>query len=215
MANRFLQDLKLAFPDFVPAVAVDVGANSGKSTRDIRDAFALVKILAFEPILKSFNLLQEASSQLEPVVPLKFALSDHKGYGTMLSNGASNGNSFVLPGSKPKTQEDVNVVRGDDFLAAQGVDVVDFIRINTSGSELSVLAGLAGLLRTGNIKSIQVTCAFSGASNIHAPFEKVLGFLAPFGYDLFALNSVGRRSVADRRPVVAGDAAFVHAGLAS
>lgn len=213
MANRFLQELKTIFPNLAPTVAIDVGANTGKSTRDIRDAFPAVKIYAFEPILKSFGLLQEESSDLEPIVPLKFALSDHKGYAVMTSNGSSNNNHLLPPGAKVKVQEDVNVIRGDDYFEEEGVTKIDFLRINTAGSELSALSGFAGLLRTGAIHALQVTCTFSSDGGSNSSFEKVSAFLAPFGYDLFSLNSVNRRAIGDRRPVVVGDAAFVHSAL--
>lgn len=214
MANRFLQELKTVFPDLNATLAVDVGANTGKSTRDIHEAFPEAKIYAFEPVLKSFNALKDETGALGRVVPLKFALSNHKGYALMTSNGTSNNNYLLEPGIKVKTQEDVNVIRGDEFFAEEGIEKIDFLRINTSGSEIAALSGFAGLLRVRAIHAIQVTCNFSQGAGSNSSFEKVASFLSPFGYDLFSLNAIGRKSVGDRLPTVVGDAAFVCASPA-
>lgn len=214
MANRFLQDLKTAFPDLLPSVAVDVGANTGRSTRDIREAFPKARIYAFEPILRSFETFrEEAGQELEPLELVKMALSNQKGYAVMTSNGTSNNNHLLPRGGKAKSQEDVNVVRGDEFFEEAGVRTIDFLRVNTAGSELGVLAGLSGFLRTGSIHAIQVTCTFSQGAGSNSPFEKIASFLSPFGYDLFGINSIFRKVVADRQPTVIGDAAFVHGAL--
>jgi hypothetical protein len=72
------------------------------------------------------------------------------------------------------------VMRGDEFLAREGIDEVDFLKIDVEGAEHLVLRGLDGLLRQGRVRFVQFEY---GRVNI------LTRFLLKDFYELFARHN--------------------------
>ena len=94
--SKGFRELSKLFPDFSPVVAVDVGANVGRTTLEIADAARYARVFAFEPIQKSFDQLSEATSGRSNIVAERLALGSTDINLYMTSRGTSNGNQIVI-----------------------------------------------------------------------------------------------------------------------
>lgn len=131
------------------AVCVDVGANLGYFTvLAAAQAGSGGRVHAFEPDPDNFALLA-ANVALNGLVdrctlsPL--ALSDHAGEGFLYRSGDNLGDHQVYPGDGERPALPIRFARGEAVLG-NAVDAIDFLKVDTQGSEAAVLAGLLPLL---------------------------------------------------------------------
>jgi FkbM family methyltransferase len=96
-------------------------------------------------------------------------------------------------------------ITADDFCAAQGIDRLDFVKIDVDGNEHSVLQGFRlGLERFRPTILIEFAPYHYDGGN-EAEFDKLVSFLADLGYNFTDANSgrpIPRDPVALRRLVV-------------
>lgn len=129
-------------------VVFDCGANLGVFS--LLAAYRGAEVFAFEPIPQARTILGQTLA-LNPdlqervhVVP--YALGDEEKYAefTVLADTLV-GSSMVLPQSGRKIRVPVTTV--DAFVAAEGLDTVDFVKADIEGAERQMLAGAADTLR--------------------------------------------------------------------
>lgn len=132
------------------AVALDIGANIGNHTL-VMSRHAR-QVLAFEPQPEVFQILSRniEANGITNVRAHPVGLSDCNDSLVLYTNleGNSGGSTFNpkrRPGHHLKVRSEVRI--GDEFLASQGVDRVDLIKIDVEGYELEVLKGLAKTIR--------------------------------------------------------------------
>jgi FkbM family methyltransferase len=124
---------------------VDVGAHIGYYSRLLSEMVGSQgQVLAFEPDPENFATL---TSNLSPprysnVQAFNCALSDRDGV-LPLHRSLGNSNHSLLAGyTESQETVEVETVTLDAFLAARGIDRVDFIKIDVEGAEPLVLAGM-------------------------------------------------------------------------
>jgi FkbM family methyltransferase len=132
------------------AVFFDVGANIGEWTlRCARDAVGQWRIFAFEPSARTFRELSSAihSSASATIEPINCALGETDGEAPLFvahelaetsSMHRREGPHAFLPAEPSET---IRVCRGDLFCDQHQVDGIDFVKIDTEGSEMAVLRG--------------------------------------------------------------------------
>jgi FkbM family methyltransferase len=142
-------------------VILDVGANIGDYTALLRDQFPGALIHAFEPNPECFAQLKLRQSELTVCRPFGFSHSRGEV-------------DLYLPCSEPTSQhaslyqDVIEVLHGqsahairarmetlDDYLVEQKLARVDFLKIDTEGSELAVLKGARRALAERRIGIIQ------------------------------------------------------------
>jgi len=156
MANllpRFIQGAKPIF--------FDVGANRGEYSSMLANRFPQAKIFAFEPHPKNFEFLAQAKTQ--NFSPHALALSNTAGqfnlYDYEDSDWSFDASLYqdvigeIL--HKNSVSYTVQVDTLDSFTQSLGIDFIDFLKIDTEGSELAVLRGAINLLEKGQIGVIQ------------------------------------------------------------
>lgn len=139
----------------------DVGANEGQTLVRAREHFEACEILAFEPHPITFAALAENTKDIPRVRLHNVALGSEVGEKIMFEFGHStissllpDGQYIVMTNRQPSSQINVDCTTVGDFCAAQAIDKIDVLKIDTEGSELEVLKGAVPLLKNGSIKFI-------------------------------------------------------------
>ena len=131
------------------AVYLDVGANNGfYYAIRIARAFPHCRVFAFEPDPKILHHLEKnvRANGVSQVTVIRRGLLDLKGAVKMTESfGASN---FILDGTTAKsTAIEISVERLDDFVAEEGLERVDLVKVDIEGSETRFLRGALDTLR--------------------------------------------------------------------
>lgn len=172
-------------------VLFDVGAYSGGWSVPLYIGLqGNCRIYQFEPNPQlAVTLLGQQRPGLK-VIP--FALGDRPGEAVLYApEGRSAASSLTMRHDSEfamlKYQEfPVLVTTLDAFLELEGIDVVDFMKIDTEGNELAVLKGGMGALSSRKIKTIQFEFG-SGQINSRTFFYDFWKVLSGCGYRLWRL----------------------------
>lgn len=152
-------------------VIFDVGANQGEfclhAIQQIGKAFPCWELHAFEPSLKNFEGLNIAVQHAN-VKTYQLGLSDIKGVSaffeydihTLSSLYNTSGLYGGLDGGRIT---EVVLETLDDFIEANGIDFIHYLKMDVEGHELAVLNGAANALKKNRIGIIQFEF---GAANI-------------------------------------------------
>jgi len=134
----------------------DVGANNGSSSIHVAESDPDTIVYAFEPTPEMISIIEEKSKNFNNYFLIRKAVSNFEGKSIFKVAGQSDwGCSSLLEFSdKSKThwvgREDfkvtheieVDVIRLDSFIKEKNISCIDFLHIDTQGSDLNVLIGL-------------------------------------------------------------------------
>lgn len=208
MRNNIIEALRRK-KDFAPRVVFDIGGNVGQSAVEFAGAWPQARIYSFEPIPRTFALLQEATTEFPNVVTSRIAFGARSGVATMLARDTSPVNRIISrPTEEPTIEAQVSTI--DAFCASENIPALEFVKIDTEGHDLKVLVGGANMLREQRIEFVQVECALSPDNRQHVSLDAFSGFLFPLGYRLFGLFDLEHRLGKTRlRGAGFGNAVFV------
>ena len=176
-------------------IIFDIGANRGRTVAEAHSSFPGAKIYAFEPVSATYELLVDSVRKNENVETFKIALSDSPGSAEMravpggLYNKILNENDI-----RPETIERVPVITGDDFCMDQKIEKIDFLKIDTEGNDLKVLAGFREMISQRRIRFIQVETGISHDNKLHVNLVDLMRFFAEYSYGLVGLYDPVRRN---------------------
>ena len=71
--------------------------------------------------------------------------------------------------------------------AEYAIDRIDYLKIDTEGSDLAVLRGAEPLLAQDRVALVEAEVGMSPDNTHHVPIAEVVGFLEPRGYRLFGI----------------------------
>lgn len=187
-----LRDIRLLTKRSQLAVILDVGANVGQSSLRFARAFPDARIYAFEPSERTFAALRRTVHKHSHVRCVRLALGAQAPLAAGMDD-VGEGGSFP-PQSTTVTA----------FCAEEGIGQVDLLKVDTQGSERSVLAGAESLLTQQSIVFVQVQVQFmtedeAGGTTLQAYRQ----YMLQRGYTLFGLyeQTVDERS---GRPCLTG-----------
>lgn len=143
-------------------IVFDVGANVGQFAQSVHGAFrGNLKLWSFEPCHASFVELQRNLGGHAGVTLVNAAMGSTEGHVEMHSPATGSKLASIysrLPfseaGGELSTEKAVCQTI-DSFVAANGVDCIDFLKIDVEGHELEVLRGARKLLESDAINFIQ------------------------------------------------------------
>lgn len=147
-----------------PTVIFDVGANTGVYSSALIDVFgSTATIWAFEPSPSTFVILDSNLGGVGNVRLRNLGLSDREGRATLHSPGVGSKLGSVYDTSDRLTrvglamtlEEEVTLTTVDSFCAQEGIDRIDFVKLDVEGHELRVLEGAQRSLGAGRIDAIQ------------------------------------------------------------
>lgn len=175
-----------------PLTVFDVGANVGDWTYDCAAALGPgARVFAFEPVRPTFEAFAARLRDRPPgpaVVPVQAALSDRDGEASIFVNPAAGGELNSLharhtdgDGIRFDRGDVVRLARGDTYCAAQGIDRIDFLKIDTEGHEVSVLNGFRETLAAGRAQVIQFEYGGTWLDS-RSQLADAFDLLAPLGY---------------------------------
>jgi FkbM family methyltransferase len=156
--------LERAASVFGPApVLFDVGANQGAFTRLFARRFPNARIWCFEPAAATRKLLVANLADLPTAKVMPFGLSAQPGLAQLYSDAEGSGLASVyprqlddLPGQAPlKAAETIELRTLDEVCAAEGIDRIDYLKLDIEGHELEALRGAARLMGDRRIRCIQ------------------------------------------------------------
>jgi FkbM family methyltransferase len=136
---------------------LDVGANVGNWSLMAAELLPQATIYALEVVPNTAATLRERVGAHDRIRPFSLGLAAETGTLSLQYNEvASTHTTFTdYPHSWAGDRIDCPVMQGDEFLIRQGIDQVDFLKIDVEGAEHLVLQGLEDSLRKGRIRFIQ------------------------------------------------------------
>jgi FkbM family methyltransferase len=188
-AQRQRADIEAFMPGTEVRTIFDIGANTGATVARYREAFPDAEIWAFEPVNATYQALVDTTSQLDGIHTFNVALGARNGQGSITAVGTSLQNMLVDTDS-PGPVQPVDIVAGDSFCQAHGVDRIDLLKIDTEGSDLDVLTGFHTMLGTGCIDLVYVEAGMHARNTKHVPLERFKGYLEPIGFAVFRLYNL-------------------------
>ncbi len=129
---------------------IDVGAHYGFFPVLVGRQNPHCRILAFEPVPENFEILKRniELNGISKAHLFRSAVSNREGYAAFQVSAASDNSGFIANPAAPVLKSiDVNAVRLDHFIH-HIPNRPTLVKIDTEGSEIQVLEGMQGLIRT-------------------------------------------------------------------
>lgn len=179
-------------------VFLDIGANIGYYT--VLAAMMVGPaglVVAYEPDEDNFSLMQANLSlnKLNNVRPFLAAVSDHDGRGFIYRSEDNSGDHHLYDNGEGRARMPVNVVHGGHHVRAL-TRRVDFIKIDTQGSETGILRGLSPLI-LDNRKHLTMIVELwpYGLRKAGSSGHAMLDILSAFDMSLFLIDHLGHRVI--------------------
>ena len=150
-----------------PSLVVDVGANRGQFSLDVRRALPDARVVAFEPLTPEADLYEQVFASTPTHVLHRVALSSAPGSTTFHVSAARDSSSLlpigdrqsaVFPGTEEVATQIVEVRTLDDFADELASDGPALLKIDVQGAELEVVRGADATL--GSFRWIYLEMSF-------------------------------------------------------
>ena len=193
-----IRDIITLLPTLKVRTVFDIGANVGLTAKEMALGFPKATIHAFEPVGGTYEMLEDAVREQPRIKCAQMAFGDMRSVVRMEAKAG-----WVKSKISDVGSVEVEVHRGDEFCASQGIERINFLKIDTEGYDLKVCQGFESMLKAGSIDLLQVECGLNSTNKLHVPFQAFRDYLDPLGYMLFKLYDQAGW------PVRRGDAVFI------
>lgn len=170
----------------------DVGANKGEWALDTLYYFPAAEIYCFEPIDKTYRILEEKLKNKQNINLFNFGLSDISETLTFYTSNSSDELSSSIKIVAEQTHNKIKAVvkNGYEFAQENNISSIDFLKIDVEGMEHKVLTGLLPLIEEKKVKIIQFEY---GLVNIESKFllKDFYELLNSYGYHIGKLYPDG------------------------
>jgi FkbM family methyltransferase len=169
----------------------DIGANQGNMAVYFNSIFPNARILAFEPVTSTYELLVEHCRNFPRIKPYKFGFSDKEG-GVKLYLQSNHGlNSINEEVNKPDADagggfEEIKLETIDGYCQREAITEIDLLKTDAEGLDLKIIKGGEALIKTGKIKYILSEVGFNEDNRRNTSFEEMRTYLYNNGYKLRA-----------------------------
>lgn len=143
---------------------IDAGASIGDTSQRLADLFPRATIHAIEPYPPFYEHLERTTKHNPRIRHGKFALSDQSGHALLQINQSEGTNSLLEAnddGKKvygdllsPVAEVKVKTQTLDDFIKANRIEHIDFLKLDLQGGELPALRGATKAMENGSIQCI-------------------------------------------------------------
>jgi FkbM family methyltransferase len=174
----------------------DIGANIGELSLQYNKEFPWARIVAFEPVQKTFAKLQGAIRNNHQIFARNCALGRAAGrseifHGPIDSMHSMNADAF--PGSTSEIIE----VSTLDMEIKNGMPSPDFVKVDTEGFEMDVLEGSRGWLGSAGPKFLLLETTFRKPERTHpqlrhqTSFFRLYEFVGQFDFEFVGISNWG------------------------
>lgn len=163
---------------------LDIGANVGQSANNFRKFFSKAKIICFEPVNSTYDILKEKTKNDKLIVCENYALGDKEGTTKINLSTNSGLNSLVEDVNKrfdSNNKQKIKISTVDSYLAKEKIEHINLIKIDTEGFDLNVLKGASETLIEGRVDFIVCEIDFLYESS-KGNFEEINRYLQSKGY---------------------------------
>jgi FkbM family methyltransferase len=166
---------------------IDIGSNIG--TYAISHAKYFDKVLAYEPEIENYRLLKKnvTDNNIQNIIVNNWAILDREGMFSIKNHNHSPG---VHPGTYYidfNSEGDIPCKKLDNELKKNDVESVDFIKIDTEGSEYFILQSIKDILIEHNpILCIEIN--YCSNKNYGINENQIKSFLNNLNYKLYKVN---------------------------
>ncbi len=171
----------------------DVGAHHGNYASEILSRIdSKVNLFCFEPSKQNFEYLKKRLGGIDNVKLLNFGFSNKEENATLYCFAEGTTVSSLYNRNKGedliKTDE-INLKILDDFCRDEGIESIDFLKIDVEGHELKVLYGGQNLIQSNLIEFIQFEF---GSPNVESRtyFQDIFYYLNPY-YKIYRILNTG------------------------
>lgn len=178
--------LSRALQSLSQPVIFDVGANVGNWTASALQINPNARIHAFEPVESTYKQL--VSRGFENVVCNQSGMGNDQKTMQIFTYPDANSHNSLYP-RHDKTYggvEEIRIDTLDHYCAENNINHIDYLKIDTEGSDFYVLQGAKSLLEAHKIKMLQFEY---GNNYIDARIflKDIFDFIAPLDYSLYRL----------------------------
>ena len=177
--------IKKRIPHFFPEIIFDVGANIGDIALKFVSTYPSAVVYAFEPVPGPYQALYDLCLQNNKIMSFPVALSHLDGIVKMNVPPDSKLSRVVKPGTELASSIQVTALTGDRFCSENGVQSIDYLKIDTEGHDMEVLKGFLNFLERQAVGMIEVEAGILDGSESHIDLNAFQRFLKRFGYHLF------------------------------
>jgi FkbM family methyltransferase len=176
-------------------VIFDVGANVGKWSQGFLAAAPGARLYLFEPSPGSQQAIR--ARNLREAVLIPSAVGDRPGKARLHLSSAQDGTASLHARAetcfrdKQYQSVEVDVVTLDQVIQEQGIDFVDFMKMDIEGHEFHALEGARAALQARRIGALSFEFG-SGDINSRTFFRDFWDLLTGQGFSLFRLTYSGR-----------------------
>jgi FkbM family methyltransferase len=164
-------------------IAFDVGANIGQSAIKYVEELPQADIYSFEPVNSTYQQLVANTRDLPRIHPFNLGMGSTTGETTININELSVMNSIGLKREGDRS-ETIQLDTIANFVTKHGLPRIDFLKTDTEGFDLEVLAGAAPLLQQQKIHLILTECEPFPRTKQFVSLTDLAEFLRRFGYEL-------------------------------
>jgi FkbM family methyltransferase len=202
--ESLMRTIKGHLPGYNPTIVFDVGANTGQSVAAFSEMFPGAIVYAFEPVEMTYRALEASARSRANVRAFKLALGRMAGDAPMIVDPTrlTDSQVTVRPPRPGQRMETVRMETGDAFCTANGVDRIGYLKIDTEGHDLDVLAGFSRMLAEKRIDLAEAEVGMNRWNNRHVPLEKVKELMEAAGYALFHVYEQAMDTAFSGRPLL-------------
>jgi FkbM family methyltransferase len=176
-------------------VALDLGANLGYYSRLLAELVGPTgSVYAFEPDPENIEVLRHnlraAAYRHVRVVP--YAATDRRGIATLHISPGHSAHSLFAGFTETHGTVGVNTIAVDSFFAAEGVERLDFVKMDIEGSEPLALAGMSAILARSPDLVILCECNPTALGCGGTTVPEFLAAIAQHGFEARAILEDGR-----------------------
>ena len=177
-------------------IIFDVGSHTGESTLEYLVNFPRARVFGFEPDVKNFAVASQAIANHRQRCSLHaIALADSNGRAEFHINSHSGTHSLLAIGAQQfwagpahEVQKiEVETSTMDSFVAERAIPMIDILKMDIQGAELSALNGAQSLLDASRIRLLALEVEFKPLYKEQPLFWDICAYLYRFGYSFFKL----------------------------